>query len=302
MPLQRSPPGSLTSDEKEENVFCPRSTICKSGSTPKLTDMESDNITYRHKRGRDNSSLFMEEIRSLLSESNAKSDAKFTALQSSMAEIIAQNAEIKEAIAFTSKQYDDMLVQLQQLESERKSDRVHIQQLEEKVDNLERMLYSSKIEIRNIPRKSGENKDDLHTIITKVGNILETPIQCQDIKDVFRVTNKDSKSSAIIVDLNSVTIKENLLKKCRQFNNKNKQNKLNLTHFNIEGPPKPVYLSEKLAPKTQRLFYVTRNFAKDNSYKYCWTSYGRVFLRQDDGKQQLLIKSENDLNNLQQAK
>lgn len=302
MPLQRSPPGSLTSGEKDENVFCPRSTICQSGSTPNLTDMESDNITNRHKRRRDNSPLFMEEIRSLLSASNAKSDAKFTALQSSMAEIIAQNAEIKEAIAFTSKQYDDMLVQLQQLESERKSDRVHIQHLEEKVDNLERMLYSSKIEIRNIPRKSGENKDDLHTIITKVGNILETPIQCQDIKDVFRVTNKDSKSSAIIVDLNSVTIKENLLKKCRQFNNKNKQNKLNSTHFNIEGPPEPVYLSEKLAPKTQRLFYVTRNFAKDNSYKYCWTSYGRVFLRQDDGKQQLLIKSENDLNNLQQAK
>ncbi|XP_026319254.1 uncharacterized protein LOC113229787 [Hyposmocoma kahamanoa] len=219
-----------------------------------------------------------------------------------MAEVIAQNTEIKDAIAFTSKQYDDMMVQLHQLESERKSDRVHIQQLEEKVENLERMLYSTKIEIRNIPKKPGENKDDLCTIITRVGNVLETPIQRQDIKDVFRVNYKDSKSSAIIVDLSSVILKENLLKKGRHFNNKNKQNKVNSTHLNIEGPPKPVYLSERLAPKTQGLFHITRNFAKDNGYKYCWTSYGRVFLRQDDGKQQFLIKSEGDLNNLLQEK
>ncbi|XP_026328055.1 uncharacterized protein LOC113236264 [Hyposmocoma kahamanoa] len=218
MPLKRTPPPStLNRGEKEENVFCPRFIIPQSGSTPNLTDMESDNNTSRFKRKRENSPVFMQEIRSLLSASNAKSDEKFTALQSAMAEVIAQNTEIKDAIAFTSKQYDDMMVQLNQLESERKSDRVHIQQLEEKVENLERMLYSTKIEIRNIPKKPGENKDDLCTIITRVGNVLETPIQRQDIKDVFRVNYKDSKSSAIIVDLSSVILKENLLKKRSSF-------------------------------------------------------------------------------------
>lgn len=290
MPLKRTPPSTPTPGEQKKDI-----------SAPKQAGNSSENITHRHKRNQDVCPSFMEEIRSLLSASNAKSDAKFTALQSSMAEIIAQNAEIRESITFTSKQYDDMMGKLQQFETERKANRSYIQQLEDRVDNLERMLFSTKLEIRNIPKQRNENKDDLCSIVVGVTNILETPIERQSIKDVFRVNNTDSRPTSIIVEFSSTTTKENILKKVRQFNNKNKSNKLNTTHLKLEGPPKPIYISEKLAPKAQRIFYHARNFAKQNGYKYCWTAFGRVYLRQDDGKQQFLIKSEADLNNLQQV-
>lgn len=295
MPLKRTPPSNKCSPGQVSK------SIPHSGSTHHLGDTESENITHRVKR-KDDVNLHMEEIRNLISTSNAISDAKFTALQSSMAEIIAQNTEIKESIAFTAKQYDDMIVKLNQFEVERKEDRSRIQQLEHKVDNLERMLFSTKIEVRNIPKKQGENKDDLCTIIEQVANVLQTSLQRQEIKDVFRVSNKDSKQTAIIVDLNSAIVKETILRKARQFNNKNKNNKLNTTHLKLEGPPIPVYLSERLTPRTQRIFHLARNFAKNNDYKYCWTSYGRVFLRKDDGKQQFLITDVVDLNNLEQTK
>lgn len=92
MPLKRTPPPCApASCENEENVFCVRF-MPQYGSAPDLTYTERDNISGRIKRTRDDSPPLMEEIRSLMSASNAKSDAKFTALQSVIAEIIAQNA------------------------------------------------------------------------------------------------------------------------------------------------------------------------------------------------------------------
>lgn len=305
MPLKRTPPrsGISSPDVTEQTAFFARS-IPQSDSTPNLTSIETDNNSGRFKRKRDDDSVSMEEIHKLISTSNAKSDARFAALQSSVAEIIAQNDEIKSSVEFISKQYDDMMVHIQQLESERKADRSHIQQLEEKVDNLERMLYLTKIEIRNIIKKQDENKDDLCNIVAGIGNLLQAPIDRTDIKDVFRAGKGkgDGEKSTIVVDLLSVTKKEDILRKLRLFNKKDKENKLKTTHLKIESPPKPVYISEKLPPKAQRIYYLARGFAKENKFKYCWTSLGRVFLRENDGKQQFLIKTEDDLNKLLEKK
>lgn len=43
------------------------------------------------------------------------------------------------------------MVQMQLLEFERKANHSHIRQLEDKVDNLERLLFTTIIEIINIP-------------------------------------------------------------------------------------------------------------------------------------------------------
>lgn len=60
---------------------------------------------------------------------------------------------------------------------------------------------------------------------------------------------------------------------------------------------KPIYLPDKLIPKNVRLYYLARNFVKENDYKYCWVSYGKVFLRQEDGKKRKLVSSEEGLSN-----
>lgn len=299
MPLKRTPPVTPSPVEKEDSTI--KSTAQPQyGSTPNLTSMDIDNITTRMKRKREEcSASCIEEIRSVLRASAEHSDSKLESIQTAMCVLTTQNTEILQSIAFMSQQYDDMVIKIKNLESDRKLDRCHIKQLEEKVENLERMLCSTRVEIRNIPRKLGESKEDLYKIVTDTATVLELPVQRHEVKDIFRTGKKDVISS-IVVDFVSVTTKENIIKKVRQFNNNNKQNKLNTTHLKIEGSKKPIYISEKLTPKNQHLYYLARNFAKDNDYKYCWISYGKVFLRQDDGKKLTLVNNEEDINSLRQ--
>ena len=239
----------------------------------------------------------MEEIRELLNTHTTQTDSKLKAIQTAMTEIKVQNAGIKDSVDHISKQYDDMVIQLRNLEAERKADRSYINQLEERVENLERMMNSSKIEIKNIPQKQGETKEDLRNIITETASVLETHLQRQDIKDVYRLKKKDGVST-IMVDFTTTSPKDSIIRNLRQFNKNNSQNKLNTTHINKEGPSKPIYITEILTLKAQRLYYLARNYAKDNGYKFCWTSFGKVFLRKADGGKQILIKSESDITNL----
>lgn len=294
MPLNRTPPVTPMNEELTGTAL---RNISQTGSTPNLSTMDSDNITSRFKRKRDDEECdisFKNEIRLLLAASTAKSDAKFADLQVAMREIIAQNTEIKESIAFASRQYDDMVTKIESLELERKADRHHIQQLEERVEGLERLLSSTKIEIRNIPKKQGESKEDLCKFLTEnTAKALGMPIQSCDIKDVFRAGKKDDLP--IIVDFVSIAKKENIIKRVRKINTKSK---LNTTHFGLDTPTKPVYIAEKLTKNTQRTFFLARTYAKNNGFKYCWTSYGQVYLRKDDGQQHIIIRSEADLNNL----
>lgn len=271
-----------------------------SGSTPNLSSFEEDHeyVNNRNKRKREDSCV--EEIKLLLSKTAAQTEARFTALQASISEILTQNIEIKDNIKFISKRYDDINLKMENLEIERKADRCRIQRLEETIENLERQLCSTKIEIKNIPKKQGESKDDLCRIVQETANLLSSPIEKNAIKEVFRMGKKDD-SSLIIVDFNCALVKEKLIKGAREFNLKNKNGKLNTNHLNMEGPAKPVYISEKLTPKAQRIYYLARNFAKENKYAYCWTSFGRVFLRQAEGQKQIPINSEADLKNLSQG-
>lgn len=299
MPLKRTPPVTPSPVEKKDTTI--KSTAQPQlNSTPNLASMDTDNITVRPKQKREKcSESCIEEIRSVLRASAEHSDSKLESIQKAMCVLTTQNTEILQSIAFMSQQYDDMVIKIKNLESDRKLDRCHIKQLEEKVENLERMFCSTRVEIRNIPGKLGESKEDLYRIVADTATVLELPVQRHEVKDIFRTGKKDVTSS-IVVDFVSVPTKENIIRKARQFNNKNKQNKLNTTHLKIEGPKKPVYISEKLTPKSQHLYYLARNFAKDNDYKYCWISYGKVFLRQDDGKKLTLVNNEEDINSLRQ--
>lgn len=301
MPLRRTPPKTPTCNETDAQSAACKVIAPTTVSTPNMPASEPDYVNSRRRKRDSDCSDFMEEIRELLNSHTIQTDGKLRAIQTAMTEIKVQNAGIKDSIDHISKQYDDMVIQLQNLEAERKVDRSYINQLEERVENLERMTNSSKIELKNIPKKQGETKEDLRNIITETASVLETHLQRHDIKDVYRLNKKDGVST-IMVDFTTTTPKDSILRNLRQFNKKNSQNKLNTNHINKEGPSKPIYITEVLTLKAQRLYYLARNYAKDNGYKFCWTSFGRVFLRKVEGGTQILIKSESDITNLRLEK
>lgn len=302
MPINHTPPkSSIRSEiEKPETTSSPR-IFPLSGSSPDISTMGRDsNITCRTKRKREDCecSSRLDEICALLSASTAQTDFKFAALQKSLSEINSQYSDIRQSLELLSNDYDDMKLKLTEMESERAADRRYIQELEERMDRMERQFYTTKIEIRNVPQKHEESKEDLRDIVCETATVLGHNIDKNEIKDVYRLKNKKDNSSSITVDFVSAVTKDAIIKKVRHFNKANKNNKLNTTHLKIDGPTKPIYLSEKLSTKDQRIFYLARRFADSHDYKFCWTSYGKVLMRKTDGAQHIIIKNEADLENL----
>lgn len=299
MPLKRTPPSTPITDKLENTATkCSRKSV--SGSSPDLSGIGQDsNVTLRQKAKRKDCDCLsrLDEIRAMLSAYTAQSDHKFSALQTAISEIIAQNDEIKESINFISKEYDDIKIKLAEMETERATDRRYIRDLEGKVEYMEQQLFSTKIEIRNVPQTKEESKKDLCDIVVKTADVIGYPIKSSEIKDVYRVKTKNN-STTINVDFLSAMTKDTIVKKVRKFNNLNKPDRLNTTHLKLDGPVKPIYLSEKLTPKMQRLYFLARTFASSKNYKYCWTSYGKVLMRKADGERYIIITNEAELDNL----
>lgn len=264
-----------------------------SDTASERSDASKLNTRNRRKREHEEMSELKTEMRGLFSSLSNVVEKRFT-------EIKQQNSEMSASLQFMSDKYDALLEKLHNLEEDRVRDRKYISQLEEKVEALERKLRSTGLEIRNVPKtvqdgNKFETKEDISSFVINLAKTIELPLVDSDIKDAYRVNSSKNADKPIIVELNSVIKKENLLRAVKTFNkSKGKEQKLNTTHLNVPGPAKPIFVSETLTSKAQRLFYMAREFTRDYGYTYCWTSRGQVYIRKNDGQPLLRIESEAD--------
>ncbi|KOB67264.1 Zinc finger DNA binding protein [Operophtera brumata] len=225
-----------------------------------------------------------------------KQDVRHKCLLSDVKEIKEQNSDLRKSFEFMSKKYDDMKEKLDTMEAERKNNFLHIKKLEEKVEFLERSCKSTSLELRNVPQTKPETKD-LVTIVKNVGKVLNLSIEASEIKDVFRTRSKQA-IQPIVVELTSVIKKEKALISLKSLKKDQKGNQLTSAMISIGGPVVPIYVSDNLTAKARRIFSLARDFARNNSYKYCWSSHGLVYLRKNDGAPALRMREEEDLDNL----
>ncbi|XP_028168328.1 uncharacterized protein LOC114358539 [Ostrinia furnacalis] len=303
MPLKRTPPKGAHSDAGDAfDKTLSIESLPASGSAPDLSTIGQDNI---RKRKHDDISCiksFMEEIRNMLDKSAEQNNKKFLSIESKMTEIISQNNNIVTSIEFVSKKYDELQSQMQEAANERKTDRLYIRQLESRIETLERTLYSTRLELKNVPKKENEVKDDLCDVIIKTGSVLGVQVQQQEIKEVFRTRSKSDKPGTVVVDFVSAVKRDKIIKKTREYNRKNSSNKFNTKLLSFDGPEKPIFISESLSPRGHQLFRLARDFAAENSYKFCWISYGKIYLRRDSNERFILVDSEDALSKLRLEK
>lgn len=246
----------------------------------------------------DEPNSLLSHIQDMFISFERKQNVKLEKLIDSMHTIKEQNADIQKSMEFLSTKYDEALVKIQDLEQRGKSYEAKIESLESKIEQLERYSRNSTIEIRNIPRQANENKSELRSIIKKVGETINQPILDSEIQDILRLkTNKETKNH-ILVNFISTTIKEGFITKCRTFNRENKENKLSTHHLQLPGPSKPIYVDESLTKLGRKLFYLARQFVKDNNYYSTWTSYGKIYLREKKDSLAIRIDTEQDLRKL----
>lgn len=281
------------------------------GSDPALnksTDTEfsnsdSTNITRRVKRKNDgpigvNNDSIMSEMRDLLSVFCQKQDRKFDNLTTSLHSVQTQNSEILKSMEFMSQKYDDLIVKLDTLQQENKTFKAQIKSLEHQLELSEKKSRATSIEIRNFSKVQKENKHSLSDTVKKIGAILKQPIQDIDIRDVYRLKSKSESHNSIVVEFNSVALKENLIKSTRTYNLSEGVQPLNTSQVGLPGPAKPLYITEFLTTTAKHLHYLARKYKKTHEHCTCWTAYGKVYLRQGEGMPAVLINSEKDLADL----
>lgn len=133
-------------------------------------------------------------------------------------------------------------------------------------------------------------------MVTKLCKSLEVKIERSDFKDIIRVKKPKTERSTLVVEFNNTFIKTDLLKAAKAYNYKNKTDKLSAKLMGLYAQPDtPIFISENLTPVSSRIFFLARDFRTANKYKYCWTSYGKVYLRQDDNTPILTITNEAQL-------
>lgn len=223
-------------------------------------------------------------------------------LRQTLKEIQQSNASIESSVGFLTAQNEEYRKKIEQMEVQAKKDREQITMLEDRVEDLQRGNRKTCFEIKNVPKTNNETRDDLIKMVACLSKSVGCKIETTDIKDIYRVHGKkENKNSPIIVETASTIQKTDILKQCKVYNTKNKD-KLRAKNLGFtRNEETSIFVAEQLTAKAARLFYLARDLAKTKSYKFCWTSFGRVFLRRDESTPKIRIHTEAQIHNLLQV-
>lgn len=154
-------------------------------------------VTDRKKRKRENDNegnTMTASLKEMFATFSIEQEKRFNSLHVTVNSIKNQNEELRKSVDTISCKYDEFIKRIEDLEEERKEDKKYITTLEEKVELLERKSRATAIEIRNYPKLSKtEYKQQLCSMVIKMGTVLNVNVQEADLKDVFRANPKDSE-------------------------------------------------------------------------------------------------------------
>lgn len=188
--------------------------------------------------------------------------------------------------------FDGRLKILEECVAEYPSSSEKIIMLENKLALMEQQARENNIEISNVPERRGEN---LITIFTHLGGIINYKISPTDITSLHRVPHantKDSRPKNIIVKFASRMTRDNFI---AAFRSKKGITSENLA---ITGPPHKIYLNEHLTLQNKILFRETREKARMREYRYVWVKHGIILARKNDTSAVIAIRSLPDIKKL----
>lgn len=266
-------------------------------------------LSTRIKRKRDDDvandfSIFKEEMKNMISSMLASYFQEFKKNTDTLKEIQRTNRNIEDSVAFLAGQYEEFKNKIVSLEGQITEDRKYIVLLESKIEDLQRENRKANLEIKNVPKKTNETKGELVDMIIALAGNIECPMTKSDIKDIYRVRGKQDRpqNTPIVVEMSSTILKKDILKMSKAFNIRRKET-ISARHLGLRlQEDTSVYITEQLTPKAARLHFLARDLKKSGLYKYCWTDYGRVYVKKDDNSRAILISNEAQIEHLSKEK
>lgn len=268
-----------------------------------------DYVSTRYKRRREDDtgfdfSDFKEEMKTMMKSVMEEQENELKKINPTLKEIQQTNRNIENSIAFLTSQNEEFKNKIEQLESQAKKDREQINLLEGKIEDMQKEDRKSSIEIKGVPKIKDESTEDLIGMVLHLSKSIDCVVTKPDIRDIYRTKGKKdgNKNSPIIVETSSKILKTEILKASKAYNVKHKDDKLCAKHLGIkENENTSIFVSEQLTAKGARLHYLARDLAKSKSYKFCWTSFGRVYVKKNENTSAIPITSEAQVHKLLQG-
>lgn len=284
----------------------------KSTSVPDMSTLEDEPlptyITGRNKKRRPTTPVpklqekakeDTPELHDFISQFAADQDKKINTILASLKDIQQTNKMIQTSINFLSEENIELKNKIAQLELEAKRDKEQIVLLESKLEDSQRTDRKTNIEIRNVPLKGNETKKELLEMINHLSNTIKVEITKQDVKDIIKVNKNKKEKCTIVVEFTNTFIKTDVLRAAKTYNSKNRDSKLRALHLGLKTDHDiPIFISENLTLKASRLHFLARDLKISKNYKYCWTSYGRVYLRMNDNTPIITVTNEAQIQKL----
>lgn len=241
-----------------------------------------------------------EDVTKMFEELKSDQDKKFNLIcdiiqemREYRKEVLESNNKFEKILENTVSCCNELKKSVERISEEHSEAKNKISILEQQLEQVQRHQLASSLEILNIPRQDNEN---LEGIILKLHSSLGVNIAESDISQIHR--NNSIKRKPVIVQYNNIKSRNEVLKAIKQYNKTNNQNKFNTTIINKDWEANPVFVFESLTAQTRRLYHLSRELQKNSNYRFCWITNGRVYLRRTEGSPALLIKSEQQLDNL----
>lgn len=241
---------------------------------------------------------FKGEIRELFKEWASQNNEQMKKLYPILQGIQATNAKIETSIEFLAQQNDDLKKKVDLLEQELKKKDEHIIILEDTIEDMMRGSRNKSLEIKNVPLEPKETKEGLLKMVEHLAQDLKLDINTSHISDIFK-SKSNTEKKTVTVEFISQSTRDAVLKSAKIYNHKNKNNKISAKNLGLtKNPDEPIFIAERLTQKASRLYFLARDLKRIKNYKYCWTSFGRVYIRKEDDSPIIMVKSESQIHKL----
>lgn len=215
-----------------------------------------------------------------------------------LADLCTSIREMKEALKFQTKTYDELMVKLEEERKENKNMQRRIAALECENESLKKELKLSvtegqelnqygrnrNIEIHGIQERQGEKVKEL---VLELAKNLRIDCKLEEVDVAHRVPTTGNKRKPIIVQFTNRTTRDKFIAK----------RKTGLVSNNlVQGSDdQEIFINENLSPYKKKLHWQARTQAKSLHFKFCWVRNGCIFLRKSEDTPKLLIQTEEDI-------
>ena len=219
--------------------------------------------------------------------------------------------QLRESQNFILKKHDDLTEDCDSLKRSNKQQTKDLRQLTKTTDTLQKSKFKDQLRIDEIEQYNRRQNlelqgvpvrknDDVTQITLDLISKLDVDIKEEDISIAHRLPVKQRYGrTRLNKPVNHPTITVRLVS--RQMRNEIYDKRFNakmIEDFPVEGMKK-LFINKNLTQRSKRLFWLSKQKAKELEYKYFWTQNGQIFFRKNEESKKVLIRSESDLDQLQ---